>query len=95
MARHFPGLLPMIVKNQFQCVHEIGFSLCKCLAFRENIRQFLKGGCVTSFRGGLVGGSELEMTRLGTHGKGRIADDGVFCQLEFRSFWPPQVHFTP
>jgi hypothetical protein len=35
------------------------------------------------------------MTRLGTHGKGRIADDGVFCQLEFRSFWPPQVHFTP
>ena len=86
MARPFPGLLPLIVKDQLECVHEVGFRLCKCFSFREDIRQFFKGGDVSAFRRRLAGGGELEMKRHGTHGKETLADDRWFCQLEFKCF---------
>ena len=59
----------MVAKNQLQRVHEIGFRLFKGFAFREDIRQLLKCGCVTTFRRSLVDGGKLEMKWLGTHDK--------------------------
>jgi len=38
-----PGLVTMVAEDQLQRVHQIGFSLFKGFALREDIRQFLKG----------------------------------------------------
>ena len=84
MALIFPRLIPMVAKDQLQRVNEIGLRLFQSFAFRENIRQLLKGGSITAFRRHLVDGGKLEVQWLETHGKANIADARRLFQLKSR-----------
>ena len=80
MGLPFSGLIPMVAEDQLQRVHEIGFCLFNGFAFREDIRQFLKGGCIPTFWRDLVDGSQPEVKRFEAHDKGNLVDGWYFFQ---------------
>ena len=77
-----PGLVTMVAEDQLQRVHQIGFRLFDGFALREDIRQFLKGGSITTFWGNLINGCELDVQGLETHGKGNLVHGRRFFQFK-------------
>ena len=58
-----PGLIPVILQDQLQCLEEIGLGLLDGFSFRKDIGEFFKATGEPAFESRFEHGSEIQFIR--------------------------------